>query len=308
MDGRVEITRLLLDQGANPNFVWKGRPLLFDAVEFDSICSLLLDRGANPRVGEAIASDESALSALGLEFGPLGYKIIEIGNPAAVRVLLERGFDFDLALPETGPEDYQRIPIQSLAGITESILDTFVQCGLPLPQPVGGRNAGKDALLVACNNGNVALLRYLVACGFNVRKPEWQMELLSAAADSSEEKEKAGAIVDALLGFGLDIDARDARGTTALSYNSALRAATASILIEQGADILAEDDFGVCPLDVACHIGEEETLNVFLGALDAQRTSTKAESLLRDAIAMHEEGSHAHKQLEHFYGRIVYPV
>jgi ankyrin repeat protein len=93
------------------------------------------------------------------------------------------------------------------------------------------------------------------------------------------------AVVRSLLQRGVDVNARQADGTTAL-YWAALNndVETARLLIRAGADVKTPNRYGVAPLSVACINGSAPMIELLLKAgADANAAMTEGETALMTA-------------------------
>jgi ankyrin repeat protein len=99
-------------------------------------------------------------------------------------------------------------------------------------------------------------------------------------ADATEQRDKAR--VRTLLAAGVDVNATQVDGTTALhwaAYND--DAETAALLVRAGANVNAVNRYGVPPLSLACTNGSASVVNLLLTAgADANATLKSGETVL----------------------------
>lgn len=111
-----------------------------------------------------------------------------------------------------------------------------------------------NALMWAANYGWIENVKALVEAGadVNVKLPidEHSQDGRSALMMAAKSRcEGGGEVLKALIAAGADLEARGARGVSALSY--------AASLLDLGADIMAKDELGLPPL---AYFQEEESL------------------------------------------------
>lgn len=92
--GRVEICKLLLDHGADPDAFADGigYPILVNAVRHPEIVKLLIDHGANLRWRITWLGGRSGIWIVGDEATALHYAV-DAGNLKSVQIFLEAGLD-----------------------------------------------------------------------------------------------------------------------------------------------------------------------------------------------------------------------
>ena len=109
---------------------------------------------------------------------------------------------------------------------------------------------GATPLLLAAKGGQWEALSLLITHGANVRAVErgtGQNALMLSIGNGTSEPNVAVARL--LLDHGLDVNARDRQGRTALMYRCSVPVAT--LLLEHGADVNAHDKKGQTPLSIA---------------------------------------------------------
>ncbi|CAN9291973.1 unnamed protein product [Alternaria alternata] len=167
-----------------------------------------------------------------LRWGPLQTSLAAaLGDTDAVQTLIGAGADITLAHADTSP------PLQISAGNNHvAIIKPFAENGADVNQLDDG---GITALIVAVSNSCRDALEALLDMG--------------ASMQSSARGSKS--IMQILLARGASAKTRDVHGRSALHYAVRhLKLDIADLLIEYGADPLAQDDIGSTPLDLAvCH-------------------------------------------------------
>src|SRR5205809_1418123 len=122
----------------------------------------------------------------------------------------------------------------------------------------------------------------LVLLGVGLVAPVFAVER-AALADAAEQRDKTS--VRKLLGTGVDVNAPQVDGSTALhwaAYND--DAETAQLLIRAGANAKAANRYGVTPLSLACTSGNGQIVELLLKAgVDANSVFVGGESALMTA-------------------------
>ncbi|RDW64333.1 uncharacterized protein DSM5745_09744 [Aspergillus mulundensis] len=269
-NGHVDIVRLLLSHGANPNrdnhdydhplisplrhaveqghedvvrvllehnaslYISEVHYILNDAIPHDAIFKLLLDHEADPH--------ELDLEAVMLA-----------GDPAKLQILIDAGLDFKLRGSRLDSEcsTTKSFPIV-LAKSNEAIVRTVFAHG-HRPVPVGKGSDYDDSfyLQAAALEGNVALFECLKEIGFDARIHCNGYRLFENAA-CVEDYHAAGATVDWLLQQGVDMESRgpfDRTPLLSVVQNSRMDPIHATrVLLDRGADPCYESEDEDCPL------------------------------------------------------------
>jgi ankyrin repeat protein len=205
----------MLEAGADPNLVdVDGRGALYAAVDFNTMPS------SNRPAPYVFDSEHSALDI--------------------VRMLLERGADPNAALTAQAP--YRA----KLDRGNDTVL-----------------NAGTTPLMRAAKAGDLDSMKLLLERGADplLATRRGVNGLMLAAGLGTAEQDTTGrhktqseaiAAIETLLDHGIDINARDSRGRTAL-HGAALQGydSVVAMLVDNGADLQAEDEDGFTPLDTA---------------------------------------------------------
>lgn len=263
--GRVERALQLLDAGADPHALpaaderdQRGLAVLAAVLPDLRLLRDLIARGADPNAAHAGMTPLLAATRDSWH-----------GRPEAVMTLLANGAD-PRATDREGNTPLHHAARSSDPGVAALLRDAAAE--------LDARNVeGITPLGIACAAGNWRLARFLLERGARPEVEGATPALLPAAG--GEEDEAAG--VQLLLKHKARIDARDARGRTAL--HEAARAGHVDILaalLAAGADVHARDASGRTPLLEAAHGGR-------IGAIDALATAGA------DAKALDAEGRSA---------------
>jgi ankyrin repeat protein len=209
----VEKTKLLLDRGANPNARSEDArtPLLIAAGSFDSApaVKLLLDKGADPNVkAPFLFGETAAVTAAAV-----------VGNDAAMRLLLDRGAD------PKGP---------GFLALLLSMRAQSPKCIEMMAPHVDTQGWNMLAAMSGPPLGDAAHIGEFLDKGVdpNGKNPDG-LTLLMLAASSDEIPVRT---VKALIDKGADVNARSAKGQSALDF-AKLRGQTAvvDLLVKAGA-------------------------------------------------------------------------
>lgn len=229
MDGNVEITRLLIDNGGDVNARdSKGNSVLRRAITqgHTELVSLLIDAGAD---ATAVEGDDNALLPLAVQTGD-----IEI-----VRMLLDAGADvndeagtslvvgvFNMQFPAPG------IHVAAARGM-EDILQLLIDNGADVNQSVSvdGENEWPPLTFAAVGN-HVETIELLVANGAEIEGAVEDVNPLLMAATIGQREATLK-----LIELGADVNQRDEFGNIALgAARNAGHEAIVEILLEAGAE------------------------------------------------------------------------
>jgi len=255
INGHYDVAGYLVDQGANPNLADKtGRTALFAAVDFNTM-------PASARPAPKVIDNQ--VSSLDL-----------------IRKLLDHG-----ANPNA-----QLIKQQPYRAKLDRGDDTML-------------TTGSTPLLRAAKAGDVDAMRLLLAKGADVKlttKPGIN-PLMAAAGLGTKDEDTSGrfktesqaiAAIELCLKAGVDINAADSRGQTAV-YGAALRGydQVVQFLADHGAKLGVQDKRGKTPLDAAMGLAGGFG---FDGSAGEVHESTAA--LIRKLLAAPEEKNAAQPQ------------
>lgn len=127
------------------------------------------------------------------------------------------------------------------------------------PEVIDQKNEyGYTPFLLACYNGNAAIVQYLVDKVADVNGVSKYGTPLMAAVYKRDEK-----IVSILLKHGVDVNKTDAKGTTALHYAMLFNnTSIAKKLINAGAKANLKDNTGKTAYDYAMNYKNEEIITL----------------------------------------------
>jgi ankyrin repeat protein len=215
INGHYDTAAALIDHGIDPNLLdYTGRGALYAAADFNTMPS------SNRPAPSVIENEHTALDI--------------------INMLLERGADPNRQLARGAPyrAKLDRGNDTVLAKGTTPLLRAAKAGDLPALQALIAH--GADPLLTTDRGVNALML----AAGVGTQEQD----------TTGRYKTEAQAIeaIELLLAQGVDIDAGDSRGRTAL-HGAALQGynEVVSALVEFGADLKAADNKGFTPLDTA---------------------------------------------------------
>jgi ankyrin repeat protein len=254
-------------------------PLLFAARQGCLECAKeLVDAGAKVDMTDPDGVTPILSSLLNAHFDTAKYLLSAKANPNKWdwwgRTPLYAAVDYD-TVPHGGRPDRPSLDDTTSLQMIEMLLGAGVNVNAQLkmfpPYRSLRMDRGADAiidigttpLLRAARAGDVAAMKVLLAHGALVDLPQVSgatplMVAVGAGANAIDTRGKFRTEIDALaaaqvlLESGADVNARDARGRTALHSAAALGYTdVAKFLVEHGADLKAADADGVLPADAA---------------------------------------------------------
>ncbi|KAL5339565.1 hypothetical protein BJX70DRAFT_397519 [Aspergillus crustosus] len=201
-------------------------------------------------------------------------EVIRAGKAAELQMLLDKGLGFN---EPTFLSPHHRI-VDVLSLSNEAVLNIFLQNGYNTQ--FGSTYDDQDFKLVVAR-GNIAFVRLLIARGINLSDNPDSASILIFVA-SGDDDQMVPEIVDILLQEGLNIEATNLFGQTALLQTILNEldwhgSAAVRILLERGANPCTRrirGDTAMCPLVAVAQDSEYpkiETARALLQAIDDQK-------------------------------------
>lgn len=250
--GQIEIIRLLINQGIDPNCrgMHQYTPLIA-AAKYNHIDAVILLCRNNADINarsEFLDPDEA--------FTPLLWAIVN-DNIFMTEFLLDNGADPNLS------DGWGNTPLKHAATLGSlPLVRLLVAKGANIGhrRNPGGRSAIFDAMLKA----NMPIVEFLIQNGEDPKIEDSNgVDLLMVAANTANIDG-----VKYLIEQGIDLHNRTRFGTTAMhlaaGHDSAEGFSVVSYLIEMGGDISARDEHGETPLMVAANHGAVDAARILL--------------------------------------------
>ena len=243
---RVDAIKLLLHRGFDPNM---GNRMQQTALHHAAVCDnveiarILLDAGAN------VDSRDCD------EYTPLSCAVAK-GSANVLTLLLERGASMDVTMEFPGAP----LPLAAKKGHAE-VVDLLLERGLPVEY--GGLDSNDTPLTWAARFGHKMILERLLDAGANMYNvtDHGQTSLHLAVCGGYPE------IVRVLLERGMEVDAGDRGGHTALSGACQVGYSTKEaieLLLEYNADLEVRNRHGMTPLASAARQGFTDAIKPLL--------------------------------------------
>lgn len=167
------------------------------------------------------------------------FRAVRGDHPAAVKALLDRGFDPNTIEPERGDSGLILALRENAMRVFEVLLNAR-----DIDLEVKSFN-GDNALMIACYKGNKQAVEALLAKDAEVNRPGWTPLHYAAASGNND-------IVQLLLDRSAYIDAESPNKTTPIMM--AARGGhimTVKLLLDEGADATLKNELGMTAIDFA---------------------------------------------------------
>jgi len=249
LEGDLNIARLLLDRGADPDarqcLDWRDKTtvlMLAAGTGSSEMVGLLLDRGASPdfEAGDFETALEVAAHA---------------GSVPTARLLIERG----------GSDAEKTLFQAAKKGATEAVrtlLDAGVDVNASFEQQENGVAEGSySALMGAAEKGHDETVQLLIERGASLDTGD------SISGETALMKAAQAGQVGAmrrLLDAGADVDVADENGDTALTMAASRHAAPMALLLDHGANPNTANEFGRTALMRAARADLRDAVSLLL--------------------------------------------
>jgi hypothetical protein len=190
------------------------------------------------------------------------FSAVKHDDPAAVRALLQRGFDPNTPNPEGLHGLY--LALREPAPKVAEVLAGWPQTNIEV------RTAQDESpLMMAALKGHTALARKLIERGADVNKPGWAPLHYAATGGHLE-------IMNLLLEHHAFIDAESPNGTTPLMMAAHYGTpAAVRLLLEAGADTAMRNQLGLTAIDFAQRANRADSAELIAAHIRGQRASGK---------------------------------
>ncbi|UOX38729.1 ankyrin repeat containing protein [Finch poxvirus] len=196
------------------------------------------------RISELLFSKGAEIDVIDKNgYTPLRYAVIN-GNLELTRLLLSRGADITLCY-----DDLTIFEVSALSpnvDVVKEIVKTY------------GCDIYSDILIDASERGYASVIKYLLDIGLDIKTNSCGETALHRAASVGSLE-----VVEVLVSYGADVNARDITGSTPL-ISASPYVDTAKLLLEKGANINIADVNGYTALHNAARYGSLESIYLFL--------------------------------------------
>ena len=292
--GRIEMVNLLLDAGADVNFIscWK-EPQTALGIAISNVSSsgpqklemvhVLLAAGADVNIPEqkriGVSIHQSAIAR---------------GNEDLVSILIKAEADVNYPPIERRIVEERRFPFQE--AVTRgnlSLVKLLLESGADINAPAGKYYYGRTAIQAAATTGNLSLIKLLLESGADINAPAGDNLGRTAIQAASSSELPTMELIDLLLNAGADTNAPAGfRGGVTALQGAAIRGHMRIALefLEAGADVNADpaDCEGRTALDGAAEHGRLDMVQMLL---EAGACGTKLHRF-EQAIALARDNGH----------------
>ncbi|MBN8776744.1 MAG: ankyrin repeat domain-containing protein [Thiomonas arsenitoxydans] len=186
------------------------------------------------------------------------FRAVNIDDVGAVRSLLAQGFDPNAVDSKGNSALYLALRYNSLKVAKVLIDDPHIHLNYLNP-------SDENALMIACLQGDLGIVKLIVEKGAEINKPGWTPLSYAATRGRTE-------VVKYLLEHSAYIDAAAPNGSTPLmmaayfGYDS-----TVKLLLEEGADPKLKNAMGYTALTLATQMNHKDIANMIAKALGKDR-------------------------------------
>ena len=262
-NGHLQVTELLLKEGANPNIHDEDgwTPILYTSQNGHfQVAESLLKEGADVNVRANNGATALILAC-------------QNGHFQVAELLLKEGADVNVRTHNDGETALMICCVSGHLEVAELLLKEGADVNVHA-------NNGATALILACHNGHFQVAEVLLkeGAGINIRTNDGLTALMFACVDGHFQ------VAELLLKEGADVNVRTHNdGATALMIccvNGHLE--VAELLLKEGADVNVHANNGATALILACHNGHFQVAELLLkeGADVNVRTHNDGETAL----------------------------
>ncbi len=246
----IEVVRLLLEAGAEPNVVDRnGRNVLTYAMsnytDNEGIVRILLEKGVNANVRDS--QDRS-----------LGYYMLAKCSPDTLRLMLKNGFD----AKEVGNDGVPVLMQAARSNPHAEVIRILLEQGLDVKNMQDRMGVGVLGY-AAFSNPNEEIIRMLLdaGCPVNGKSQNGDTPVLSSAANNNMK------VMQLLLDVGGELDVKNNAGETPLmrASRSNPNPAMVPFLLERGQNLAERDNQGMSALLYAAAHNELPVVQELIG-------------------------------------------